>query len=128
MPIKKRASNCLRGVLNLANYFTLGADPQHTALPVNGLPDVPFGIYFEAVWLTRGSQLPESARIGNGTVRGRVVVGNDALLSSVLEVKRFLIKRPANPIGDCQGGSNGMTGKIGVETEESSYKVLEKLT
>jgi hypothetical protein len=56
------------------------------------LPDVALSIDLEAVRFSIGIKLPESPRIGNGAIKSGVVVGDDALLSGVLEEKGFLIE------------------------------------
>lgn len=125
---EQRTSDCPCRIFNLSDYFAFWANPQHTSLAINGLPDVTLGIYLEAIWLARRVQLPKRPRIGNRTIRGGVVVCNEALLGGVLKEERFLIKRPADSIGDRQRCGNYLASKISVKAKESPYKVLKTMT
>lgn len=64
--------------------------------------------------------LPPDSFIGKISGRGVVVKGEDFLLGGVDEVLSFLICRPPNSVGDCEGRADSVAGEVGVETEEGA--------
>ena len=62
--------------------------------------------------------LPENLFVGKGAVGSVVCIGEDLLGGGVGKVEGLLVSGPADTVGDCQRGVDGVPGEIGVETEK----------
>lgn len=64
------------------------------------------------------------AFIREGAGGGGVVEGEDGFFGAVDEVGGCLGGRPADAVGDREGGADGVAGEVAVEAEECSFVCL----
>ena len=65
--------------------------------------------------------LVEDPLVGDGSVLGVEVVGEDVVRGCVDEVEGFVVEGPADRVRDFEGGFEGGAGEVGVEAEEGSW-------
>ena len=64
--------------------------------------------------------LVEDPLVGDGTVLGVEVVGEDVVRGCVDEVEDFVVEGPPDRVGNLEGGFEGGAGEVGAEPEEGS--------
>jgi hypothetical protein len=100
---------------DLANRLALGADAQHLAIAVHGLPDVAFDVDGESVGFRASIELPENAWVAYSTSGCVEVVGVDGGLCGVYEVEGGIGEGPADAVWDDEFGTVRCAVEDGVE-------------
>lgn len=91
-PYKNGASNALCGIFDPSNNLALGRYLDHTAITVDGLPEVPLLVYPGPIRFSFSIILEEYSLIAEISCRNGIVECEDAFRARVDEVKGFVVR------------------------------------